>query len=160
MILKSTSMALTMSLCFLVSVASAQDDDRDKQDTTIPRGQLAIPVMKSAVTPNEGTHVKDAKLEAQAIDTLADYLSVDTGDILMVSMTAVDWPDSSMGCPKPGYQYLAVITPGHQATLKVGEKAYRVNMAKGQAEVCDKLRLIGTRKITPRPETETETETE
>jgi hypothetical protein len=42
---------------------------------------------------------------------------------------AVEWPDGSLGCPKPGVAYLQVITPGYHVVLVagVGSYDYRAN---------------------------------
>lgn len=71
-----------------------------------------------------------------AVDTLASELGVPQERINVVSVTAVDWPDSSVGCPKPGTSYLTVITPGHKVLLKVDERTYAVHEARGTAFVC------------------------
>lgn len=57
-----------------------------------------------------------------AID-LADSLSIDAEEVEIVSVEAVEWRDSSLGCPKPGQNYLSVITPGFRVLLKaLGEQ--------------------------------------
>lgn len=37
---------------------------------------------------------------------------------------AVEWPDSSLGCPKPGVAYLQVITSGYHVLLLAGAGSY------------------------------------
>jgi hypothetical protein len=76
-----------------------------------------------------------------AVDALAVDLEVPQDRIHVVSVTAVNWPDSSVGCPQPGMQYLTVITPGHKVVLKVDERTYAVHEAKGQAFVCKQREL-------------------
>jgi len=49
---------------------------------------------------------------------------------------AVDWPDSSLGCPQPGMMYLQVITPGFKVMLKAGAEIYPVHVAGTRAVVC------------------------
>ena len=71
-----------------------------------------------------------------AIDTLASELEVPQKRIHVLSVAAVDWPDSSVGCPKAGMSYLTVITPGHKVLLKVEDRTYVVHEAKGQAFIC------------------------
>ena len=71
-----------------------------------------------------------------AVDTLASKLEVPQDRISVVSVAAVHWPDSSVGCPKPGMSYLTVITPGHKVLLKVEDRTYVVHEAKGQAFIC------------------------
>lgn len=51
------------------------------------------------------------------------------------------WPDSSLGCPKAGFFYQQVITPGYQ--VLVTDKArgitydYRTSLRTGNVVLCD-----------------------
>lgn len=71
-----------------------------------------------------------------AIDALAADLKIPADRILVDTIRAVDWRDSSIGCPQPGVAYLQVITPGHKVTLRVDRMIYVVHEAKGNAFVC------------------------
>ena len=71
-----------------------------------------------------------------AIDALAADLRIPRNKILVDTIRAIDWRDSSIGCPKPGMAYLDVITPGHKVTLRVDKMIYVVHEAKGKAFVC------------------------
>ena len=53
-------------------------------------------------------------------------------------MAAMEWPNSSLGCPRPGMEYLQVITHGWLALLQTGKKAYRVHIGNKRAIVCEK----------------------
>jgi len=44
--------------------------------------------------------------------------------VQVVSVEAVDWSDSSLGCPKAGMMYAQVITPGHKIVLESGGRSY------------------------------------
>jgi len=82
-----------------------------------------------------------------AIDALAADLQIAKDRILVDTIRAVDWPDSSVGCPQPGRAYLQVITPGHKITLRANDRIYVVHEAKGQAFVCHKTKASGA--VTP-----------
>ena len=71
-----------------------------------------------------------------AINTLAAELQVAPDRIELDTVRAVDWPDSSIGCPQPGRSYLQVITPGHKITLRANEQIYVVHESNGNAFVC------------------------
>ena len=60
----------------------------------------------------------------QAIAALAKDLGVTAGQISVVRVTEEEWPDSSLGCPKPGQAYLQVITPGYRVVLGANGKEY------------------------------------
>jgi hypothetical protein len=50
---------------------------------------------------------------------------------------AVEWPDGSLGCPKPGVAYLQVITPGYHVVLVAGASSYDYRAdARGRFFVC------------------------
>jgi hypothetical protein len=50
----------------------------------------------------------------------ADHLGV-TRDVLRVDQVqAREWPDSSLGCPRPGFLYSQVVTPGYLIVISSG----------------------------------------
>jgi hypothetical protein len=71
-----------------------------------------------------------------AVATLASDLGVPEERVLVDTVRAVDWPDSSLGCPQPGQAYLQVLTPGHKITLRVDGQFHFVHEARGKAFVC------------------------
>ncbi len=48
---------------------------------------------------------------------LAERLSVPVDDIRLVSYEELVWPDSSLGCPQPGMEYLQVLFDGARIIL-------------------------------------------
>ena len=54
------------------------------------------------------------------------------------SVAASQWPNSSLGCPRPGVNYLQVITSGYQFTLQAQGKQYEYHTDQGKRAVrCD-----------------------
>ncbi len=53
-----------------------------------------------------------------ATSALATELGVDASAVTVVSVTARDWPDTSLGCPESGMMYSQVITPGFAVVLE------------------------------------------
>ena len=49
---------------------------------------------------------------------------IDATEIEVLQAAYVSWPDSSMGCPQPGYEYLQVITNGSRIVLKADKQVY------------------------------------
>jgi hypothetical protein len=74
---------------------------------------------------------------ARAISALAGQRSIPESEIEPFSVLAQEWPDSSLGCPKPGSQYLQVITPGYRVRLMAGGKMYHVHVADRSVVICD-----------------------
>jgi hypothetical protein len=87
-----------------------------------------------------------------AIDTLAADLGVPREQIELDTVRAVEWRDSSLGCPKPGVAYLDVVKAGHKVTLRVDRQIYVVHEAGNKAFVCRQNKALGG--ITPQRELE------
>ncbi|HIQ06039.1 MAG TPA: hypothetical protein EYH31_10220 [Anaerolineae bacterium] len=75
---------------------------------------------------------------AQAKETLANELGVAADSIKVESVEAVQWRDSSLGCPEPGKMYLQVITPGFRIRLSVGDRIYEYHSGPGRVIRCEK----------------------
>jgi hypothetical protein len=75
-------------------------------------------------------------VESIAIDALAAELKIPRDGIQVEDVRAVDWRDSSIGCPKPDVAYMQVITPGHEVKLRAGGQTYVVHEARNRAFVC------------------------
>jgi hypothetical protein len=59
-----------------------------------------------------------------AVEDLAGRLSVDVGEIGVLEVQEVIWPDSSLGCPQPGMAYKQVPEDGLLIRLDVGGHVY------------------------------------
>jgi hypothetical protein len=59
-----------------------------------------------------------------ARDDLARRLALALDVIQLVSVEAVDWSDTTMGCPQPGMMYAQVITPGFLIVLEAAGQSY------------------------------------
>ena len=79
---------------------------------------------------------------AVAIEALAAELGIARDQISVQSVSAVDWGDSSLGCPKPDRAYLSVVTPGHRVTLLANGKLHSVHEANNKAFVCRQSRPV------------------
>jgi len=66
----------------------------------------------------------DARMGELARAALAQELAIAATDITIVAVEATEWRDSSLGCPKPGMNYLQVITPGYKITLAAQGQRY------------------------------------
>lgn len=56
-------------------------------------------------------------LVAKVSQDLAERLQIDVSQIVLISSQAVEWRDSSLGCPEPDMMYMTVITPGYRLVL-------------------------------------------
>ncbi len=72
--------------------------------------------------------------QQQAVDAskakLAERLKVGVATITLVSIQAVDWPDTSLGVPEPGKMYAQVIVPGFKIMLSSSGTQYEYHTGK------------------------------
>ena len=61
---------------------------------------------------------------AAAKADLAEQTGVPVDKIKLVSMEAVDWNDTSLGCPQEGFMYAQVITLGYLIVLEADGQQY------------------------------------
>lgn len=116
------------------SIKQLEEDDVEAQERAIDAFDDAVtPVVVdlSKVTPGP-PEVDDTPQEMpqpgipnpsvaasnRAAVKLADQLGIDVAEVQIVSIEQVEWPDSSLGCPQPGQNYLMVITPGFRIILE------------------------------------------
>lgn len=78
------------------------------------------------MTPADANQSKQASL---AIEDLAGRLKIPAGEIEMVDIAKVVWPDGSLGCPQPGMFYTQALVEGVRIRLRVGEVIYHYHSA-------------------------------
>ena len=93
-----------------------------------------------------------SELEALAIETLRKHLANPAADVEVLSITPTEWRDSSIGCPRPDFSYMHVITPGHLAVLRYGGTTYQVHMAGKRAFVCERQAGQVAKEVVPKVE--------
>lgn len=76
------------------------------------------------VRPDDGIDRDEPPVVTLAREDLAARLNMDVGDVSVLSIEPVEWPDTSLGNPQPGLLYLQVITPGYKLILEVGDFPY------------------------------------
>lgn len=69
----------------------------------------------------------EVALELLAANYLAGKLGVGANELTLVRSNAAEWPDSSLGCPKPGMMYAQAITPGYEITFEHQGSNYAVH---------------------------------
>jgi len=86
--------------------------------TTSGTTTTGVPTV-STTLPDNDTQVPDELLAAVLADA-ASRSGLDASTFVVASGEAVDWADSSLGCPEPGMGYMQVITPGYRVVLTSG----------------------------------------
>ena len=77
--------------------------------------------MTPATPPDESAE----KMVVRVKEHLAQKLSIPIDQIVLSEIKSVVWRDASLGCPKPGIDYIQVETPGYNILLEAGGKTYR-----------------------------------
>ena len=96
----------------------------------------------------------DMDIARLAAETLAGELNISIDKIEVDTVRAVEWRDTSIGCPQPDQAYGQVITPGHKITLRVDGKFYFVHESKGHAFVCKRQKQKAVAGVTQKLELE------
>jgi hypothetical protein len=106
---------------------------------------FALLLVAIAAHAEPASHAQEAMQEADAralaIKTLANELKVDPSEIAVVHLARFTWPNSALGCPRPGGVYTPSLVPGYLALLSHDKKEHRVHIGAGRAVVCDLARL-------------------
>ncbi len=68
---------------------------------------------------------------------LAERLKIDAAKIETASQTETVWPDGSLGCPKPGMNYIQMLVPGYVIELRVKDKTYTYHSDKRRVVHCE-----------------------
>ena len=108
----------------------AEGPDRSNARSISPDGTVAA--LASAEIP----------LADKAAAVVADELGLPISEITVDSVRAVEWPDSSIGCPQPDQAYGQVITPGHKITLRANGALHVVHEANGRAFLCRQTKPV------------------
>ena len=101
--------------------------------------------LESPLPPAEesATEVVPLTSEEQVIKAAKELLSarkeIPFAELELKAITAVDWPNSCLGCAEAGENCLMVITPGYQIILTAGDAEYEVHTdAEGKrARICE-----------------------
>ena len=102
----------------------------------VPHVGSAAPGSDHTVDASQDPAAKKRDLAiARARETLRSA-GVDPSLLTVTSAEPVTWPDSSLGCPQPGIQYLQVLTPGYRVELHGAQGDYLVHVAGKQSIVC------------------------
>jgi hypothetical protein len=82
------------------------------------------------------------KLVTQAKEDLAHELSIPLSAISLLKFKEVVWPDSSLGCPRPGLAYTQVLQPGFLIRLSARGRSYEFHAgARGAPFLCSEPRV-------------------
>lgn len=94
------------------------------ESTTSPVAATTTSTTDSTTTTGADMANKNEDQVRIAIEDLAARLGVAEGDIEMIEVRSVSWPDGSLGCPEEGKLYAQVVIEGTQILLGVDERIF------------------------------------
>ncbi len=106
----------------LVTGCATNDNSLVPEPTLTTRPPLGASPNSHQTPTRESDRVK--KL---ASTSLASQLEISEISLTPIGIELVDWPDASLGCPKPGYLYAQVITPGYRITFDLNGVIYKIH---------------------------------
>lgn len=99
-----------------------------------PTEQAQMSLSDQSVDPIPGSE----EALAAAVEDLINQTGVSANEITLVSIEAVEWGDTSLGCPQEGYMYAQVITPGYNIVLQAQGQQYEYHTDQGTNVIlCD-----------------------
>lgn len=114
--------SLALVLAVLALAACAQVDD--------PRGTVSpSPTPDPSATADPGT-TPDERVTAAVAD-LAEREGLAQGDVAVVSLERVNWPNGAIGCPQPDRMYTQALVPGERLVLGAQGREFAYHAAKG-----------------------------
>lgn len=102
-----------------------------------PSSPIPTPDLPSQKPTRADLTEAQAALCEDAKRDLAERLQVPVTDITLLLIEPVLWRDSSLGCPRPGMQYLQVITQGYVIKLEAGGQQYEYHSSESRVEFCE-----------------------
>jgi hypothetical protein len=75
--------------------------------------------------------------QAIAAAVVAQQAGIPAEEVVIRSVEAVEFGDSSLGCPQPGMGYLQVITPGYKVIAEAADRSFDVRVAGSRGLICD-----------------------
>ncbi|MCY3782156.1 MAG: hypothetical protein OXG79_00010 [Chloroflexi bacterium] len=122
-------LVLATAAALMVAVAC------DGADETKAPEPVASPVAPDATAPSPDSRTPTAsetatgeapsEIEAAARRLLEQEVGV--GSYTLISSEAMDWSDTSLGCPQEGYAYAQVITPGYKLLFDLAGAPHAVH---------------------------------
>jgi hypothetical protein len=100
-----------ISLVFMILLLAACSPQA--QPTELPSNVPAVPTQASG---------NPTTAQTAAVSTLAKNLGLDPSQIKVVSVKAVEWPDSCLGVATEGIMCSQIVTPGYKIVLEANGK--------------------------------------
>ena len=117
--------------------------DGSTQGTTSPLAPgMPSPTVSLPLPPSAGAGGNQAAVPPALLDQVradaAKLAGVAPSDVQVVSSTAQTWNDGSLGCPKPGENFIQVMIDGFQIFVQAGGRSYDYRTSQSGFRLCEK----------------------
>lgn len=117
-------LALATAVALVSMAACGGDDEGNGASETGPTAPTAVSGVPATPTPAAREPVP-SNIETGARKLLAD--EVGERDFSLTSSERMQWSDASLGCPREGFGYAQVITPGYKLVFELEGESYPVH---------------------------------
>ena len=127
--------AFTAVGCLLAACVNGQDgqvveesvsaDASDLKVVSVPKASGEAGAVSKTVEEKVSLGPGLQRLADLSMQHLGSTMGVEQAEIEVVQADYVTWPDSSIGCPQPGYQYMQVLTNGSRIRLRANKQVYQ-----------------------------------
>lgn len=119
------ALAFSLAVGLLVACAPAPEVSPTLSPAPTPT-RLERGTEEGMATPSapSGLTARERAAADLCVASLATQLAIPADQVQVLAVEAVEWPDTSLGCPEPGMMYAQVITPGYRVRLRAGEATY------------------------------------
>ena len=101
-----------------------------------PTGSPARADVPTRLAPTAQASPSPEPLVALATADAALRAGTTPGDVRIVSVEAREWPDRSLGCPRPGMGYAQAITPGYLIVAETAGQLFEYHTDHAQVVLC------------------------
>ncbi len=139
-----TKLAIAMTSVLLTMPAYAAETEPAKADLdSVITGLSKEQAQEIAKAREEQAAKQYTSQEQEAIDLAISKVNQITplskDSVEHLKIRSIQWPDSSLGCPEPGVEYLQKVIPGYLVSFTSDEKIYSVNIGDNTAIICDRV---------------------
>lgn len=105
-------------LIALVALFSLSSMFSPKKQSKKPTSQ-AVASTKPTEASASAKKQEANEMTKEAIEEVKKLTHAQDSDVKILKQEYTDWPDTSLGCPTPGFAYAQVIVPGYNIVLQV-----------------------------------------
>lgn len=110
----------------------------------IPITTQASDKVGEASAAQENSSKKEAAIDIAKLE-LAKQRDIDSATLKIISTEEHTWPDSSLGCGKPGQMYTQVLTPGFVVIIQSSKGTHELHATDQRAILCEHKLMLRTR---------------